>query len=211
MKWLKHEQKTKTIRYCDNWEIGKCKSSSKDYAVIKKRVGECRFCLAHKRKIKQLEKQKEKNAELLRQKKIEENQSEFEENAKPKKVKVLDSRTAELKEKREQRKAKRLAKLEKEKRENQLTNVNRLKSKQGKIKQKKTSEKTPLKRLEDKLDEAIRTLTKIRDSNFDDSFCCISCEKIKPISQSENGHYYCLLYTSPSPRDQRGSRMPSSA
>ena len=25
------------------------------------------------------------------------------------------------------------------------------------------------------------------------------------------GHYSCLLYTSPSPRDQRGSRMPSSA
>ena len=24
-------------------------------------------------------------------------------------------------------------------------------------------------------------------------------------------HWYCLLYTSPSPRDQRGSRMPSSA
>ena len=24
-------------------------------------------------------------------------------------------------------------------------------------------------------------------------------------------HYFCLLYTSPSPRDQRGSRMPSSA
>ena len=24
-------------------------------------------------------------------------------------------------------------------------------------------------------------------------------------------HYNCLLYTSPSPRDQRGSRMPSSA
>ena len=23
--------------------------------------------------------------------------------------------------------------------------------------------------------------------------------------------YFCLLYTSPSPRDQRGSRMPSSA
>ena len=29
---------------------------------------------------------------------------------------------------------------------------------------------------------------------------------------SDEGHpYYCLLYTSPSPRDQRGSRMPSSA
>ena len=29
----------------------------------------------------------------------------------------------------------------------------------------------------------------------------------------DNGrvHYTCLLYTSPSPRDQRGSRMPSSA
>ena len=25
------------------------------------------------------------------------------------------------------------------------------------------------------------------------------------------GDYFCLLYTSPSPRDQRGSRMPSSA
>ena len=25
------------------------------------------------------------------------------------------------------------------------------------------------------------------------------------------GYYGCLLYTSPSPRDQRGSRMPSSA
>ena len=28
---------------------------------------------------------------------------------------------------------------------------------------------------------------------------------------SSNGIYTCLLYTSPSPRDQRGSRMPSSA
>ena len=26
-----------------------------------------------------------------------------------------------------------------------------------------------------------------------------------------DGYYICLLYTSPSPRDQRGSRMPSSA
>ena len=28
---------------------------------------------------------------------------------------------------------------------------------------------------------------------------------------SAKGNYTCLLYTSPSPRDQRGSRMPSSA
>ena len=27
----------------------------------------------------------------------------------------------------------------------------------------------------------------------------------------QDGMYCCLLYTSPSPRDQRGSRMPSSA
>ena len=31
------------------------------------------------------------------------------------------------------------------------------------------------------------------------------------ISQDRYQNYICLLYTSPSPRDQRGSRMPSSA
>ena len=31
----------------------------------------------------------------------------------------------------------------------------------------------------------------------------------KPVMP--DGHRFCLLYTSPSPRDQRGSRMPSSA
>ena len=36
--------------------------------------------------------------------------------------------------------------------------------------------------------------------------------KIPPQLQIEIGHYKnCLLYTSPSPRDQRGTRMPSSA
>ena len=34
------------------------------------------------------------------------------------------------------------------------------------------------------------------------------CEMTEPFKQSVN---ICLLYTSPSPRDQRGSRMPSSA
>ena len=34
-------------------------------------------------------------------------------------------------------------------------------------------------------------------------------DKLK--SESEEGDMVCLLYTSPSPRDQRGSRMPSSA
>ena len=32
-----------------------------------------------------------------------------------------------------------------------------------------------------------------------------------PILGGESYYTYCLLYTSPSPRDQRGSRMPSSA
>ena len=31
------------------------------------------------------------------------------------------------------------------------------------------------------------------------------------VGQIYNGNETCLLYTSPSPRDQRGSRMPSSA
>ena len=33
--------------------------------------------------------------------------------------------------------------------------------------------------------------------------------QLKPIAQAPS--WVCLLYTSPSPRDQRGSRMPSSA
>ena len=32
-----------------------------------------------------------------------------------------------------------------------------------------------------------------------------------PFGEKQDWVYYCLLYTSPSPRDQRGSRMPSSA
>ena len=37
-------------------------------------------------------------------------------------------------------------------------------------------------------------------------------ESLGLITPEKNGWYsHCLLYTSPSPRDQRGSRMPSSA
>ena len=32
-----------------------------------------------------------------------------------------------------------------------------------------------------------------------------------PLGSAEVVSRFCLLYTSPSPRDQRGSRMPSSA
>ena len=31
------------------------------------------------------------------------------------------------------------------------------------------------------------------------------------VKETASSHHHCLLYTSPSPRDQRGSRMPSSA
>ena len=38
---------------------------------------------------------------------------------------------------------------------------------------------------------------------------------IEPVAPSDQEHlraaYSCLLYTSPSPRDQRGSRMPGSS
>ena len=36
-------------------------------------------------------------------------------------------------------------------------------------------------------------------------------EDIKIVDAPDNPEVGCLLYTSPSPRDQRGSRMPSSA
>ena len=34
---------------------------------------------------------------------------------------------------------------------------------------------------------------------------------VQPTGANDRLHSICLLYTSPSPRDQRGSRMPSSA
>ena len=36
-------------------------------------------------------------------------------------------------------------------------------------------------------------------------------KKVRCSSETSNPYVPCLLYTSPSPRDQRGSRMPSSA
>ena len=36
-------------------------------------------------------------------------------------------------------------------------------------------------------------------------------DRILAVSVTDPGLWHCLLYTSPSPRDQRGSRMPSSA
>ena len=40
----------------------------------------------------------------------------------------------------------------------------------------------------------------------------VQATAVNPLDyQVRRGDYPCLLYTSPSPRDQRGSRMPSSA
>ena len=48
------------------------------------------------------------------------------------------------------------------------------------------------------------------DNGFMDSFgSLLSGKQAKPELLEQGGG--CLLYTSPSPRDQRGSRMPSSA
>ena len=39
----------------------------------------------------------------------------------------------------------------------------------------------------------------------------INAEKTKPMTNNTRGISTCLLYTSPSPRDEAASRMPSSA
>ena len=42
-----------------------------------------------------------------------------------------------------------------------------------------------------------------------DDIIVVGINDLGPVET--NAHLFCLLYTSPSPRDQRGSRMPSSA
>ena len=63
---------------------------------------------------------------------------------------------------------------------------------------------------EDQLEEAARQFSSIflhmalksmRDASFGGGI----------LDSQQSEFYSCLLYTSPSPRDQRGSRMPSSA
>ena len=53
------------------------------------------------------------------------------------------------------------------------------------------------------------------DIKFDVGFTSYQRRAIKTLwlalEAAEQFHIPCLLYTSPSPRDQRGSRMPSSA
>ena len=44
-----------------------------------------------------------------------------------------------------------------------------------------------------------------------DYIVVINADKVTVTGNKAKDKKYCLLYTSPSPRDQRGSRMPSSA
>ena len=53
----------------------------------------------------------------------------------------------------------------------------------------------------------------VNDESLDDIYLEVSLNnaKLPDTYLDENGQYFCLLYTSPSPRDKRQSRMPSSA
>ena len=55
--------------------------------------------------------------------------------------------------------------------------------------------------------DASKSSTRLKHFVYASSSSVYGGSKNLPFSESEN----CLLYTSPSPRDQRGSRMPSSA
>ena len=62
----------------------------------------------------------------------------------------------------------------------------------------------------------IRQMIKIKDSIdvpdvVDEKWVSVTYGDVEEIAERLNEIYNCLLYTSPSPRDQRGSRMPSSA
>ena len=65
--------------------------------------------------------------------------------------------------------------------------------------------------------EVIRFLTTCGEENLQFLLHPPRLQKALEILDTDNSgevdekEWYCLLYTSPSPRDQRGSRMPSSA
>ena len=68
-----------------------------------------------------------------------------------------------------------------------------------------------IRELMDLIDEA-RTIQEEIDTTFTYAYECLQRANIENgISNVEMLAYTCLLYTSPSPRDISGSRMPSSA
>ena len=64
----------------------------------------------------------------------------------------------------------------------------------------------------DRLEHSLQTATKAYKDNRDEEYVvCALLHDIGDILGSYNHAEICLLYTSPSPRDKRQSRMPSSA
>ena len=60
--------------------------------------------------------------------------------------------------------------------------------------------------------DVLRQSTYIVTATIDDPAATVALPPGEVLTESQNGRQMrCLLYTSPSPRDQRGSRMPSSA
>ena len=62
-------------------------------------------------------------------------------------------------------------------------------------------------------DEEVDPLIEPTETQTEDMFPPLTVEEgeiVEDVLANERD-WYCLLYTSPSPRDQRGSRMPSSA
>ena len=62
----------------------------------------------------------------------------------------------------------------------------------------------------DKLPPSVMNLSKEAGSRSDFDLIDNPSDRMDPINLKP-ASVVCLLYTSPSPRDQRGSRMPSSA
>ena len=77
-------------------------------------------------------------------------------------------------------------------------------------------------KIKEEVRQVIRRLTELSQTQEDfDQFCAEVLGRLVEITGAHGALFWqitgngvpklCLLYTSPSPRDQRGSRMPSSA
>ena len=85
MKRIEYEKKEKKTYYCQNWDSGECKAPTKERSEVKRARKDCQFCLAYKRKIKQLEKQREKQEHLRQKAEFESNKPE---KPKPERLKI---------------------------------------------------------------------------------------------------------------------------
>lgn len=180
MKKIEYVQKGKVIHYCVNWDDN-CASSKKEYSIVSRPRKECKFCIQRKanerNRAKKIKKQEDKTNEILREFEIQENRKDF---------KSTPVRLGKIFSEEEQERQR----LRLDRKEAKSQDKKKKAAKPSKIYSKKLTEKTPLKYWETKLDDAIRHYTKARDFFFNDTFQCISCEEIKTIDQSENGHYY---------------------